>query len=108
MSKILLIEDEENIRMFTKINLEREGFEVLEAGSGEEGVEVALKYNPQVVILDIIDGVQDIDPVLDEPVRGDLERVSLNVVPDEAAWVSAGSCRTFRDVEVHDQGVPLA
>ena len=43
MSKILLIEDEENIRMFTKINLEREGFEVLEAGSGEEGVEVALK-----------------------------------------------------------------
>ena len=54
MSKILLIEDEENIRMFTKINLEREGFEVLEAGSGEEGVEVALKYNPQVVILDIM------------------------------------------------------
>ncbi|MCI5997265.1 MAG: response regulator transcription factor [Peptoniphilaceae bacterium] len=54
MSRILLVEDEENIRMFTKINLEREGFEVLEAESGEKGVEIALKYNPDVVILDIM------------------------------------------------------
>lgn len=54
MSKILLVEDEENIRLFTKINLEREGFEVLEAESGEKGLEIALKYNPDVVILDIM------------------------------------------------------
>lgn len=54
MSRILLVEDEENIRLFTKINLEREGFEVLEAGTGELGVELALKYNPQVVILDVM------------------------------------------------------
>ena len=54
MSKILLVEDEENIRLFTRINLEREGFEVLEAESGEIGVELALKYNPQVVILDVM------------------------------------------------------
>ena len=54
MSKILLVEDEENIRLFTKINLEREGFEVLEAESGEIGVELALKYNPQIVILDVM------------------------------------------------------
>lgn len=54
MNKILLVEDEDNIRLFTKINLEREGFEVLEAESGEKGVELALKYNPQVVILDIM------------------------------------------------------
>ena len=54
MSKILLVEDEENIRLFTKINLESEGFEVLEAESGEIGVELALKYNPQVVILDVM------------------------------------------------------
>ena len=54
MTKILLVEDEENIRLFTKINLEREGFEVLEAESGEIGVELALKYNPQIVILDVM------------------------------------------------------
>lgn len=54
MNKILLIEDEENIRLFTKINLEREGFSVLEAESGEIGLDLALKYNPDVVILDIM------------------------------------------------------
>ena len=54
MTKILLVEDEENIRLFTKIKLEREGFEVLEAESGEIGVELALKYNPQIVILDVM------------------------------------------------------
>ena len=43
MNKILLIEDEENIRLFTKINLEREGFSVLEAESGEIGLDLALK-----------------------------------------------------------------
>lgn len=54
MTKILLVEDEENIRLFTKINLEREGFEVLEAENGEKGVDIALKYNVDVVILDIM------------------------------------------------------
>ena len=39
--KVLLVEDEDNIRQFTKINLSREGFEILEAESGEKGVELA-------------------------------------------------------------------
>lgn len=52
--KILLVEDEENIRKFTRINLEREGFEVLEAETGEKGVEIAERENPAVVILDIM------------------------------------------------------
>lgn len=51
---ILLVEDEENIRKFTKINLERDGFQVLEAGTGEEGIERVLEYNPDIVILDIM------------------------------------------------------
>lgn len=54
MNRILLVEDEENIRLFTKINLEREGFEVLEAENGEIALDIALKYNPDVVILDIM------------------------------------------------------
>lgn len=50
----MLVEDEENIRKFTRINLEREGFEVLEAETGEKGVEIAERENPTVVILDIM------------------------------------------------------
>ncbi|WP_099203331.1 response regulator transcription factor [Miniphocaeibacter massiliensis] len=52
--KVLLVEDEENIRKFTKINLEREGFVVVEAETGELGVELAEKENPHVVILDVM------------------------------------------------------
>ncbi|MDO5754759.1 MAG: response regulator transcription factor [Tissierellia bacterium] len=53
-NRILLVEDEENIRKFTRINLEREGFEVLEAETGELGVEIALRDHPDVAILDIM------------------------------------------------------
>ena len=62
MSKILLVEDEESIRGFIKINLIRNGFEVIEAGSGEEGISKALNEKPDMAILDVmlpgIDGFQ--------------------------------------------------
>lgn len=51
---ILLIEDEASIRGFTKINLEIEGFEVLEADSGEMGVEIARLKRPDIVVLDLM------------------------------------------------------
>lgn len=54
MYKILLVEDEESIRQFTKINLEREGYEVIEADSGELGIEKFRQENPDVIILDIM------------------------------------------------------
>lgn len=52
--KVLLIEDQESIRKFTKINLERENFVTLEAGTGEEGIEIARREKPDMVILDIM------------------------------------------------------
>lgn len=59
---VLIIEDEESIRKFVRINLEREGFSVLEAGSGEEGIQIARETNIDIVLLDImlpeIDGFQ--------------------------------------------------
>ena len=62
MAKILLVEDEESIRGFIKINLIRNGFEVIEAGSGEEGIKKALNEKPDMAILDVmlpgIDGFQ--------------------------------------------------
>lgn len=62
MSKILLVEDEVSIRGFLKINLIRNEFEVIEAGTGEEGIEKAIKEKPSIAILDVmlpgIDGFQ--------------------------------------------------
>lgn len=53
-NRILLVEDEESIRKFTKINLELAGFEVLEAESGEKGVVLARERRPDVVVLDLM------------------------------------------------------
>jgi len=54
MYKILLIEDEAHIRKFVNISLKREGFKVIEAESGEMGIEKAGKESPDIVILDIM------------------------------------------------------
>ncbi len=54
MNKILLVEDEESIRGFLKINLERSNFNVIEAETGEKGIELANKENPKIAILDVM------------------------------------------------------
>ncbi|WP_308553045.1 response regulator transcription factor [uncultured Peptoniphilus sp.] len=53
-TKILLVEDEDAIRKFIKINLEREGYDVYEAGTGEEGIEIADSEDIKIVVLDVM------------------------------------------------------
>ena len=55
MRKVLVLEDEENIRSFVVINLKRAGYETIEAGTGEEAL-AALKAHPsiKVALLDIM------------------------------------------------------
>ena len=55
MKKVMILEDEVSIRSFVVINLKRAGYEVVEAGTGEEALEL-LKGNPDVgvAILDIM------------------------------------------------------
>ena len=52
--KILLVEDEESIRGFLRINFQRESFQVIECESGEEGVRKALIEKPDIAILDVM------------------------------------------------------
>lgn len=54
MDKILIIEDEKSINRFIKINLEREGFRVACAFTGEEGLEMVHGFKPDVLILDLM------------------------------------------------------
>lgn len=52
--KVLVVEDEASIRKFIAINLERSGFDVLEAETGEKAVEMAEAYKPDVLVLDVM------------------------------------------------------
>ena len=60
MKKVLILEDEVNIRSFVVINLRRAGYDAIEAGTGAEALE-RIKENPDigVAILDIM--LPDID-----------------------------------------------
>ena len=60
MRKVLVLEDEENIRSFVVINLKRAGYTTVEAGTGADAL-AALKENPdvKVALLDIM--LPDID-----------------------------------------------
>ena len=60
MKKILVLEDEANIRSFVVINLRRSGFEPIEAENGEMALE-KLKVNPDIcmALLDVM--LPDID-----------------------------------------------
>ena len=51
---ILAIDDEKDILKLLHYNLEREGYQVLTAKSGEEGLEVARAKHPDLIILDIM------------------------------------------------------
>lgn len=52
--KVLLVEDEASIRKFVKINLERNGYIVYEAESGEEGLKILSSNDIDIVILDVM------------------------------------------------------
>ena len=60
--KILAIDDEKDILLLLKYNLESEGYIVKTASSGKEGLDIASKYNPDLILIDImmpeIDGIE--------------------------------------------------
>ena len=52
--KILIIEDETSLLNVLSEKLKLEGFEVLEAKNGEEGLGLAINQKPDLILLDII------------------------------------------------------
>lgn len=52
--KILVVDDEASIAKIISYNLKKEGYEVITAGDGETGLELALNDNPDLILLDIM------------------------------------------------------
>ena len=62
---ILVVDDERDLLDLIEYNLKKEGYDVLKAEDGLEGIRLAKKYNPNLVLLDIMmpnmDGLEVID-----------------------------------------------
>lgn len=54
MAKVLVIDDESEIRHITRKLLESAGHEVIEAEDGEEGLQILEEERPDVILLDIM------------------------------------------------------
>lgn len=52
-SKILVIEDDPSILFLIRQTLQREGYEVITATNGSEGLRLVYEIHPQLVVLDI-------------------------------------------------------
>ncbi len=58
-TSLLVIEDEVQIRRLLRACLERNGYEVVEAPTGEAGIDAALQHQPEIILLDL--GLPDVD-----------------------------------------------
>ena len=57
--KILIVEDEANIRELLRLYLEREGYAVIEAANGVEGIKLWKSEKPDMLLLDVMMPVVD-------------------------------------------------
>jgi len=60
--KILIVDDEPDILELVEYNLKKEGYQVYVASNGQDGINMAKKVHPDLIILDIMmpkmDGIE--------------------------------------------------
>lgn len=87
-SKVLIVDDEPDLRLLARLFLEREGFEVSEVTSGAEALALLATETPDVVLLDIRMPDMDGWRVLEE-LNGAGRLDALNVVMVSASSTDA-------------------
>jgi two-component system phosphate regulon response regulator PhoB len=86
--KILVIEDELDIRKLITFNLEKEGWNVIGCADGEEGLAKVESFQPDVVLLDLmlpgIDGMSVCRKIRENPETADTTIIMITAKGEEA------------------------
>jgi CheY-like chemotaxis protein len=81
MKRILVVEDNGTNMYLIGFILRKNGYEVIEARSGEEGIKLAIKEKPDLVIMDIqlpnIDGLEVTKRIRESEAGGEIPIVAL-------------------------------
>jgi len=85
--KILIVEDEKPMLDAVSDTLKQHGFSVLEADNGKDGLDIALKEHPDLLLLDIfmpkMDGLTMLETLRNDPWGHDVSVIILtNLNPD--------------------------
>lgn len=71
MVKVLIVDDEEDIRELLSYNLKKEGYEILTAENGEIGLKLMREHKPELIILDVMmpgmDGIEVCEAIRHTP-----------------------------------------
>jgi excisionase family DNA binding protein len=85
---VLIVDDDERLREYVRVNLEMEGYTVQEAGSAEEGMEVLDGLRPDLVLLDVmmpqVDGWEMLQRMHDRHGVGSIPVVMFSGKVDES------------------------
>ena len=85
--RILIVDDEADIREFISYNLRREGYDVYTAADGQQALEVAMDVRPHLILLDmmmpILDGVETCKAIRQSPVLKNVMVVFLSAAGTE-------------------------
>lgn len=86
--KIVVIEDEPDIRELIDYNLKREGFAVAAAASGDEGIKLVVREAPDLVLLDLLlpgqDGIEVCRRLKTDPVTQTIPIIMVSAKDDES------------------------
>ncbi len=93
--KILVVDDEPEIAMLLQIYLEKEGYNVVKAFSGEEALEVVRDEKPDLITLDIMmdkmNGFEVLQELKDRSDMTNIPVVVLSIVSDEYRGIKLGA-----------------
>jgi two-component system, sensor histidine kinase and response regulator len=88
MKKILVIDDEEWLREMIQLALQQHGFEVIEAADGAEGIELARKELPDLILCDInmskVDGYLTLSSLRNEAPTAAIPFILMTGLADNA------------------------
>jgi excisionase family DNA binding protein len=86
---VLIVDDDERLREYVRVNLEMEGYTVHEAGSAEDGMKVLDELRPDLVLLDVmmpkVDGWEMLQLMHERHGVGSIPVVMFSGKVDEAA-----------------------
>jgi len=92
---VLIVDDDEKLREYVRVNLEMEGYTVREAGSAEEGLRVLEETTPNLVLLDVmmpeVDGWEMLQRVQERHGIGTIPVIMFSGKVDERAADEAAS-----------------
>ena len=87
MTKIMLVEDDQNLREIYSIRLVAEGYEVVSAGDGEEALAMAVQERPNLIISDVmmpkISGFDMLDILRSTPETKDIKVIMMTALSSE-------------------------